>query len=116
MAVEGEGQRQLGLDALGELDGAVRVLDVLQQDRELVAAEAGHGVAPAAGSRSRRRAMATSSWSPTWWPRLSLTILKRSRSRKSTANSGSVRRARAPTARPSRSRNSARLGSPVRSS
>jgi hypothetical protein len=59
---------------------------IVQQDRELVATETRHGVV---GSRTVRRCArppSFSSSSPTRWPTLSLTTLKRSRSRNSTAN------------------------------
>ena len=81
--------------------------------RELVAAEARHGVAGADAGRARRAATSTSSWSPASWPRLSLTSLKRSRSRnrpRSACRRGAARRARACSRR---SRKSVRLGSPV---
>ena len=42
-------------DALGRVGGLLGALDVLEQDRELVAAEAGGGVA---GADARRRAAA----------------------------------------------------------
>ena len=71
--------------ALGDHGRLAGVADVVEQDGELVAAEPGDGVAGAqrrtpAGARPRR-----SSRSPTWWPSESLTSLKRSRSRNSTA-------------------------------
>ncbi len=43
-------------------------------------------VSPGRRKERKRRAMEISSRSPTAWPRLSLTFLKRSRSRNSTAN------------------------------
>jgi hypothetical protein len=55
------------------------------------------------------------SWSPAAWPRLSLTALKPSRSRKTTATSPPLRAVRR-SASSSRSVNSARLASPVRTS
>ena len=60
--------------------GSVRVLD---QHGELVAAEAGGGVAGAQRG-GELRPTATSSWSPASWPSVSLTTLKSSRSTKST--------------------------------
>ena len=79
-------------------------VEVLEQDRELVAAEAGdEPVGAAAGDgvvgpqdAVRRRPSATSSSSPTAWLKLSLMRLKRSRSRNMTAQrcSGSRDRAR----------------------
>ena len=63
---------------------------------------------------SSRRAMPISSSSPARWPRLSLTILKRSTSRKNTANDGAApASARRAISRSSRSMNSTRLGRPV---
>ena len=63
--------------------------------RELVAAEPGDGVARAAATLGRRRADLLSSSSPTWWPRVSLTSLNRSRSsRLSTDGSPASRRPR----------------------
>ena len=74
-------------DALGILDpegDRIRlgvVVETVQQNRELVAAEAGQRVAMTqARLRAPARRRAISSSSPIW-PRLSLTILKRSRSR-----------------------------------
>ena len=103
--------RPTSRQALRDLDRAFarrRRAQVLAQDRELVAAEAGDGVA-GPQHRSRRRATATSSSSPASWPRLSLMFLNRSRSRNSTATAGT--RARPARDRePSRSRNSSRFG------
>ena len=53
--------------------------DALQQDGELVATKAGDQVGGRTLSRSRS-ATATSSSSPNWWPRVSLTALNSSRS------------------------------------
>ena len=61
------------------------VAQVLEQDGELVAAEPGGGVAGPAGRTGAARPTATRSSSPAAWPRLSLTVLKSSRSRNSTA-------------------------------
>src|SRR4029453_7866578 len=62
------------------------------------------------GPRVRNRgATSTRSWSPAPWPRLSLTTLKRSRSRNSTATWRPVRSVRS-RACPRRSRNSTRFG------
>ena len=61
------------------------VVEVLEQDGELVAAEAGRGVGRAQAPPASRSVTATSSSSPAAWPRLSLTVLKLSRSRNSTA-------------------------------
>ncbi len=60
----------------------------------------------------RRCASAESTLSPALWPSVSLTSLKRSTSRNSTAIVPLVRRERS-SATPRRSRNSARLGRPV---
>ena len=79
--------------ALGELDRLALVAQVLADDDELVATEAGHGVVAAHGSPASRRPTATSSSSPVSWPRPSLTTLKRSRSMNSTATIGAARRA-----------------------
>ena len=67
---------------LGDLDA----VDVLDQDRELVAAQARDHVAARAARATMRRPASTSISSPAAWPTLSLTSLKRSRSRNSTAN------------------------------
>ena len=56
-----------------------------EQDRELVAAEPRDRVLDAQ-ARLSRSAIVFSSWSPTSWPRLSLTTLKLSRSRNITAD------------------------------
>ena len=73
--------------------------DVLEEDGELVAAHAGDRVARAQGARRAARDRC-SSWSPTWWPSESLTALKPSRSRKSTAAPPPVRAAPRPAQRP----------------
>ena len=74
-------------------------------------------VSPGRRADSSRRATAISSRSPTWWPSESLTSLKRSRSRNSTAAQvAGWRRWPRRIAWSRRSRNSTRLGSPVRSS
>ena len=80
------GAQRLG-DALGDLDGAARVRRVLEQDRELVAAQAGGGVAGAdaavrAAARPREQLVAGA------WPSLSLIVLNSSRSRNRTARRG----------------------------
>ena len=59
-----ERARKHGTDPLGHLVASVLPGNVLEQDPELVAAEAGHGVAGADGLRSAGRAAASSS-SPT---------------------------------------------------
>ena len=87
-------------------------VDVLEQDGELVAAEAGRGVAGADAARPAARRPRRSRSSPAAWPRLSLTVLKSSRSMKRTASPLRSRRARA-TAWRTRSSNSARLARPV---
>ena len=80
-----ERRPQVGEDPLGHLAGVVGVLRLLEEDGELVAAEAGRGVT---GPQRPYEppATATSSSSPAAWPRLSLTSLKSSRSRNSTAS------------------------------
>ena len=88
------GSRSASLDALRRPRRASRdVADAVEQHRELVAAQPGDGVAGADAAARSRCATATSSRSPTWWPRLSLTILKRSRSRNRTASGRSGWRA-----------------------
>ena len=67
-------------DALGDLLGVRGVGDVLEQERELVAAEAGDGVARADASSAAARRPPGARWSPAACPRLSLTALKSSRS------------------------------------
>ena len=73
-------------------------------------------VSPARRVRSRRREIWMSSWSPARWPSESLTTLKRSRSRKSTAKPPRPRPFARSRAIPRRSMNSARFGSPVSAS
>ena len=85
-----------GLRAARDLLGLVARQDSVEQDRELVAADPGHGVAGTERSTVRRRAVATSSWSPTAWLKPSLTTLKRSRSRNRTAHWCSGSRSRSP--------------------
>ena len=87
----------------------------LAQHDELVAAEAGDGVAGRARRRAGARRRRRSSSSPAAWPRLSLTTLKWSRSRNSTARRVPWRSARA-LARASCSSSSTRLGRPVSAS
>ena len=79
-------------DAAGDRQRALGVGDVLQQDGELVAAEARDHVASRTACVSRS-ATSISSRSPDSWPKPSLTTLKSSRSRNSTAT---VRRSRRP--------------------
>ncbi|MEZ5133686.1 MAG: hypothetical protein R2699_01140 [Acidimicrobiales bacterium] len=69
-------------------------------------------VSPGRSACRRRSVISTSSRSPTSWPRLSLTILKWSRSQNSTAVRLRCRRARA-RACSSRVSSSVRFGSPV---
>ena len=84
------GARQRRADPLGDLDASVAPPRTsTSEDRELVAAEAGGGVAGRTQVMSRS-ATATSSSSPTAWPRLSLTVLKSSRSMNSTRDAGAV--------------------------
>ena len=86
-------------DALGHVDRRRVVVGVLEQDRELVAAEARGGVAGADAAAAAARRPRTSSSSPAAWPRLSLTVLKSSRSMKSTATVACRRSARASACR-----------------
>ena len=81
---------------------------------ELVAAEAGHHVALADRRRAAGRRPGPAAGRRPAWPRLSLTSLKPSRSRKSTVTSSGPRAARSASA--TRSRNSARLASWVSAS
>ncbi len=60
--------------------GVLGVVDGLEQDRELVAADARDRVAGACAP-SRRRATTASIASPAWWPSESLMSLKSSMSR-----------------------------------
>ena len=74
--------------ALGAPGDRLRVLgagDVGQQHGELVAAQAGDGVRGAQRRRAAARRPRCSSTSPWWWPSVSLTSLKRSRSMSITA-------------------------------
>ena len=105
---------QRGRDALGDHDHVLHPVDVLEEDRELVAAERAI-VSPGRTHVVRRPAPATSSSSPTAWPNESFTFLKSSRSRKSTADGCLPRGARA-TACATRLRKSARFARRVRSS
>ena len=89
---------------------ATRVLvDVLEQDDELVAAEARRGVGGADARRAAVAAASRSRTSPAAWPKLSLTFLNVSRSTKRTATRVPARAARA-WAWSSRSISSWRLG------
>ena len=72
----------------------------------------GDTVSPGRRTRCSRRATSTSSSSPTSWPRVSLTLLKPSRSRNKSASEVGRRRERA-TATLRRSSISSRLGRPV---
>ena len=84
----------------------------LEQDHELVAAEAGDRVAGPQRPRSRRSAAATSSSSPARWPSESLMTLKSSMSANRTASRASASRRRSSASASVRS-NSARFGRPV---
>ena len=83
-AADAERLGQRGEQPVGGRRGPAGVGAVLEQDGELVAAEAGDGVAGPQHPRSRS-ATATSSSSPAAWPAPSLTALKSSRSTNSTA-------------------------------
>ena len=104
VAVDEEGRSERLLDAVGDGGGLADCAQVIEEDGELVAAEPGQGhrvVARfGAGCRcgcrwrsgrsaaERRAAIWMMRSSPAWWPRLSLTSLKRSRSMKRTAKHG----------------------------
>ena len=83
-ALDREGLQDQLPEPLGERLRLVQA-GVGQQDGELVAAEAGQQVAGAAGRGRSRGPTWRSRWSPAWWPRLSLTSLKPSRSSSSSA-------------------------------
>ena len=102
------GRRSRGCGARARCGRGCRRRD---QRGELVAAEPGRGVAGRTASWSLRAAWTRSS-SPAWWPTVSLTALKPSRSMKSTAVPRSPAR-RPPSAWPTRSVNRARLGRSV---
>jgi hypothetical protein len=89
-AADEEGLAQLLQDPLGDRGQLLLVGGVLDEDGELVAAEAGHGVAgPHTGAEPLGDWM--SRRSPAAWPRLSLPSLNPSRSRNSTATEGMCR-------------------------
>ena len=73
-------------------------------------------VSPGCRQLSSLLVIATSSWSPVLCPRLSLTTLKRSKSRKRTANKQSWRRLARSTVWLRRSISNARFGRPVNTS
>ncbi len=98
-------------DPAGDGARARLAVDVLAQDRELVAAEPGDRVGRAQRVAQARRDVAQQR-SPAAWPKESLMSLKRSRSTNSTATPPPSRLARR-SACSRRSRNSARFGSPV---
>ena len=83
---------------------------------ELVAAEARGGVGRADGLDAGARPTCCSTSSPAAWPRLSLIVLKSSRSRKMTATARAPRARRARARAATRSENSARFGRPVTAS
>ena len=88
----GNGARSSCADPLGDPPRLLDVDDRVEDDPELVAAEAGDRVARAAGAPTSRWPTAARSRSPTAWPRLSLMTLNRSRSSRMTAiGSASVR-------------------------
>ena len=93
--------------------GVLGVRHVLQDD-ELIAPRRA-AVSPVRTQLLRRCATALSNWSPMLWPKLSLTNLKRSRSRNSTATARRWRAARV-SAWPKRSSSRTRLGNPVSAS
>ena len=90
--------------------GVAGSTDGLGEDDELVAAEAGHGV-PGRGRRRQPGGRRDEQLVAGACPRLSLTTLKRSRSRKSTASRPRV--ALAPGRASRRSSSRLRLGRPV---
>ena len=104
---------ELGADPVDDAADGLGVERAAEQDGELVAAEAGSGVGRAQAA-AQRVAIVRSTASPTSWPYSSLTGLKPSRSRYSTAGQACVRATS--TAWRARSRNSVRLGSPVSAS
>ena len=77
----GDGRQQ----PVGDAAGDAQVRAVLEQHRELVAAQPRRRVAAAQASRGCARRPRISSSSPASWPSVSLTVLKSSRSRNSTA-------------------------------
>ena len=105
------GSLQRGEDALGDVGTLVVVGRGPRAARRTRRRPAAPRCRRRGGTRASRSATATSSSSPAAWPRLSLTVLKSSRSRNSTA---SWRRGgpRAPRACSTRSRNSAWFGEP----
>ena len=85
MAVDVKWRRELGEQLDADFRDVVLIADVDQQDQELVAALAAHGVAGAQIVPVRRWLTSRSSSSPWGAPSESLMCLKSSRSRKSTA-------------------------------
>ena len=90
-----------------------RLVDALEQDRELVAAEARDGVGGARATCTSRCAAACSSRSPASWPSESLTFLKLSRSRNMHRDASGACAAPASSACCTRSRNRLRFASSV---
>ena len=90
----------------------VRLADRVEDDPELVATEAGDGVARAQAA-IRRCPTATRSRSPTAWPTLSLITLNRSRSSRMTAIGSASSAPDEARACAIRSVSSSRLGRPV---
>ena len=109
----GNGARSSCADPLGDPPGLVDVDDRVEEDPELVAAEAGDRVARPERRRAGAGRPRASSRSPTAWPRLSLMTLNRSRSSRITATGSRVGRA-GPSGRGAiRSVSSSRFGRPV---
>ena len=116
VASERDRRAQRRRSAVGRLgDVLARLADVLEQHRELVAAEPRDGVAAAQRCRAAARRPRAAARRRRAWPRLSLTVLKSSRSMNSTDRARRRGRCRA-SACSTRSRNSARFGSPVSAS
>ena len=84
-AAQREGLLERAVQAGGDLGHRAAVGQVGEQDRELVAAEAGERRRSPRRAERSRAATSMSSWSPWSWPRVSLTSLKRSRSMSSSA-------------------------------
>ena len=102
-------------DGVGHLAGVVGRGDPLEEDRRTRRRRSGTACRRAGPRGAGGPPMTRSSSSPTWWPRLSLTTLKRSMSQKSTATWLPVRSA-CSSAWSRWSRRSRRLASPVSAS
>ena len=94
------------------VDRLALVGEVVDEHRELVAAQPRRGVAGCGCSRPGAARPPAARASPSAWPSVSLTFLKSSRSRKMTASGAPLRRRRA-SACSTRSRSSMRFGRPV---